>query len=99
MLVVVVLALGAHLWQPATLAAVGVEPDLGQSRALNAVAVAYAALNPDAAVYPAGKTTVRWPVLLGGSTWSEACNWAVRRISPEAARFFAGFAVGTGSSF
>jgi len=86
------LALGAHLWQPATLAAVGVEPDLGRSRALNAVAVAYAALNPDAAVYPAGRTTVRCPVLLGGSTWSEACNWAVRRINPEAARLFAGFA-------
>lgn len=84
------LALGAHLWQPATLAAVGVVPDMGLPRGLNEVAVTYAALRPDAATYPAGKTSVHWPVLLGGSTWSEACNWAGHDIAPEAARFFGG---------
>ena len=86
------LTLGAHLWQPATLAAVGVEPDMGVLRGLNEVAMPYAILHRDVAVYRVGKTEVHWPPLMGGSTWSEACNWAAHRIAPDAARFFGGFA-------
>ena len=86
------LALGAHLWQPATLAACGAEPNLTRLSYLNEVAMPYAILHPGAATYLAGRTEVRWPPLMDGSTWAEACNWAARRIAPDAARFFGGFA-------